>query len=85
MWIIIPALLNVPQPRLIPHYNHAKHEAVSVVNASPTVFAELDKRCRLVLGLASPPPSLDLTFREVQLLCQTQKLRNERINELEII
>lgn len=75
MWVVVPALLDVPQPRLVPHDNHAEDEAVSVVNASPAVLAELHQRRRLVLSLAPPPPSLDLTLRKVQLLHETQYLK----------
>lgn len=42
MRVIVPALLDVPEPRLVPHDDHAKHKAVSVVDTSPAIFAKLD-------------------------------------------
>lgn len=77
MWIVEPALLNVPQPRLVPHHNHAEDEAVSVVHASPAVFAELHEGRWLVLCLAPSPPSFDLSFRKVQLFSETQQLEKD--------
>lgn len=68
--IIVPALLDVPQPWLVPHDNHTEDKAVCVVNASPAILTELNERRGLVLSLASTPPSLDLSLRQVQLLCK---------------
>lgn len=74
MRVVVPALFDVPQPHFVPHDDHAEDEAVGVVHASPAVLAELHQRRRLVLRLATSPPSLDLTLREVQLLRKTQNL-----------
>lgn len=79
MWVVEPTLLDVPKPNLIPHDDHAKDEAVRVVNASPAILAELHKSRWLVLGFSSSPPSLDLPLREVQLLRETQQLRTKEI------
>lgn len=65
--VAVPALLDVPQPRFIPHHDAAKDEAVRVVDAPPGRFAELDQRRRFVLGTAPSPPVLDLSLRHVQL------------------
>jgi hypothetical protein len=62
MRIIVPALLNVPQPRFIPHDDGAETETIGVVHATPNILAKLLQRRRLILGLASSPPPLNLAF-----------------------
>lgn len=75
MWIAIPALFNVPQPRFIPHYNYPKNKTICVVHAAPNIFTELFQCCWLILSFTPPPPSLDLSFCQVQLFSQIHNLK----------
>lgn len=40
----VPAVLDVPQPGLVPQHVHAEREAEGVVDAAPRRLAELDQR-----------------------------------------
>jgi len=74
MRVAVPAALHIPEPGLVPQHNHAKYEAVQVVDTAPGVLAELDQRRRLVLGPSQAPPALDLALAHVSLLGQRSQL-----------
>lgn len=68
MWIPNIALINVPQPLLIPEHHDAESKVAHIKRAFPRVLAELDQGRGLVLAAAEAPPPLHLPLRHVQLL-----------------
>jgi len=36
--VVVPAVLDVPQPRLVPQHRHAEREHAGVVEAAPSVM-----------------------------------------------
>lgn len=42
MWIAVPAVFHVPEPRLVPQHVQAVRKAVRVVDEAPRVLAEFD-------------------------------------------
>lgn len=62
MRVAIPAMFDIPEPRLVPHNDHTKDEAVRVVDASPAVLGEFNYSRRFILSLAASPPSLNLSL-----------------------
>lgn len=44
MRVAVPAALHIPKPGLVPQHDHAKDEAVQIVDATPRVLAELHQR-----------------------------------------
>lgn len=62
MWIPNIALIDIPEPFLIPKDKESVGEAIKVEGCSPHVFTEFDKSGRLVLASSKAPPSFDLTL-----------------------
>lgn len=63
------ALVNIPEPLLVPQHKNPISKVAEVERKLPHVLRELDERGGLVLAAPEPPPALHLPLRHVKLLC----------------
>ncbi len=78
MGIVVPAMLDVPQPRFGPQNQHAIEEDCGVVKASPTRFREFVQCAWFVLHAPPPEPSFHLTLSHTKLIAELgQVLRRD--------
>ena len=64
----LPAMLDIPQPRLVPQYDDSVDECRGVVEPAPARLAELHQRCRFTCTHASSSFETILMFH-LFLLC----------------
>lgn len=67
MRVVVRAVQDVPQVRLVPQHRQPHRKVERVEKAAPAVLTELHQRRRLVLGFAPSPPSLNKSLIQVKL------------------
>lgn len=71
------ALVDIPQPVLVPQHEQSIRKVIQVEGAQPQILAELHQVRGLVLAPSEAPPALHLPFSYVHLLRQRQDLEGE--------
>ena len=72
--VVVPAVLDVPQPRLVPQHRHAEREHAGVVEAAPSVMNDFTQLLNEQY-YSSNHPSIMINRMNETILCKSLIIR----------